>query len=240
VTRVVAPNQYSPIATRVTEGVRSPALSVRRDPWGVCVHTSGRGVVSIAKQEKRSPLAVALEHYLDSQNGSNGYMWGGPAYVIDHDGTRHQIAPDDAYTHHAGSQNRPAYLSGHWEAKCSGAALAAWRKAWPGHRHPYSLFPSKSPNADYIGIEMIPVGAGFGVPMRLGLLFTREQHESVAMLSRDIGMRHGFPEGWARSPRLVGHEDVDLLERMDSHGGWDPGCLRAQPYFDFAFVRAAV
>ncbi len=57
------------------------------------------------------------------------------------------------------------------------------------------------------------------------------------MLCADIGKRHGFPDGWQHTSRLVGHEDVDILERMDSHGGWDPGYLRAQPYFDFRYVR---
>jgi hypothetical protein len=38
---------------------------------------------------------------------------------------------------------------------------------------------------------------------------------------------------------LVGHEDVGLLDRMDKNGGWDPGALRAAPYFDMARVRRA-
>lgn len=240
-TRVISQAQYSSLAIRITMGVRDPALSVGREVFGALVHTTGRGVVAQAAREKKKPIDVALEIYLESQNGSNGYLWGGPAYVVDHDGKRYQIAPDDALTAHAGSQNRPAYFTGHWEAKCSGATLRAWRAQWGAkYKHPYELFPSKSPNRDYVGIEMIPCGSGFGEPMRPGLLFTRDQHDSVAELCRDIGQRHDLPEGWHSTSRLVGHEDVDILERMDSRGGWDPGYLRVDPYFDFAYVRAGI
>lgn len=232
--------QYSPLAARVA-GVRDPKLAVDRgEAWGALLHTTGRGIVAEAAADKRTPLEVALEKYIEMQNGSQGYKWGGPHYVIPHDGKAHQIAPDDALMAHAGGGNRPAYLSGHWKGKCSGATLAAWSKAWPKHAHPYALFPSKSPNHDYVGIEMIPCGAGFGYPMRPGLLFTKEQHDSAAALVAELGVRHGWPAGWQHTSRLLGHEDVDILERMDSHGGWDPGYLRAQPYFDFDYVRAAV
>lgn len=231
---------YSPLATRVTDGVRDPALARLREVFGALLHTTGRGVVAQAKAQKRRPIEVALDVYIDSQNGANGYYWGGPAYVIDHDGKRYQIAPDEAVTAHAGGGNRDAYMSGHWEAKCSGAALAAWRTRWPTYKHPYQLFPSKSPNVNYVGIEMIPIGYGFGSSMRPGLLFTKEQHDSAAELVADIAARHGFPDGWHKTSRLLGHEDVDILNRMDSHGGWDPGALRQQPYFDFAYVRGRI
>lgn len=237
----VTDRHRSPIAVQETDGVRDPKLAADRgDPWGLLAHTTGRGVVAQAKAEHRDPLEVAIEIYCESQNGSNGYLWGGPHYVIAHSGSIHQIAPDNALTAHAGSGNRPAYLSGHWEAKCSGATLAAWRKQWPGRRHPYALFPSRSPNHDYVGVEMIPCGAGFGEPMRPGLLFTKEQHDALAMLGHEMGQRYQWPAGWAKTSRFVGHEDVDILERMDSHGGWDPGWLRAEPYFDFQYVRDAI
>lgn len=236
---------YSPLAVRVTDGVRDPASATLRKVFGALLHTTGRGVVAQAKQQKRTPLDVALETYLDSQNdpdGDQGYKWGGPAYIIDHDGKRYQIAPDEARTHHAGNSknNRAAYISGHWTAKCSNATVNAWKSRWPQYSHPYQLFPSKSPNWDYVGIEIVPCGYGFGQPMRPGLLFTKEQHDSAAELAADIAARHGFPAGWQRTSRLAGHEDVDILERMDSHGGWDPGFLRAAPYFDFAYVRARI
>jgi N-acetylmuramoyl-L-alanine amidase len=231
----------SSLATQV-KGVRNPKSAIDRGkPYGALYHTTGRGIVTEAKADKKTPLAVALETYIASQNGSNGYFWGGPHYVIDHDGSRHQIAPDNALTAHAGGDNRSAYLSGYWETKVSPATLAAWRKQWwPRYKHPYSLFPSKSPNHDYVGIEMIACGAGFGTPMRAGLLFTKAQHDSAIALADDLAQRHGWPKGWAKGARLVGHEDVDILNRMDARGGWDPGWLRAKPYFDFGYVRGAV
>ncbi len=86
---------------------------------------------------------------------------------------------------------------------------------------------------------MIPIGDGFGGdPMAPGLLFTRAQHESALGLAIDAGNRHGFPDGWRATSRLLGHEDVDPIERSDVGGGWDPGFLRVSPYFDLGFVRA--
>jgi N-acetyl-anhydromuramyl-L-alanine amidase AmpD len=76
--------------------------------------------------------------------------------------------------------------------------------------------------------------------MRPGLLFTEAQHRALVALGRDLAARHGWPAGWGRTPRLVGHEDVQLLERQDAGGGWDPGALRAKPYIDFEFIRARV
>lgn len=233
----------SPLAIQVP-GVRDPKLAMDRGvPFGALLHTTGRGVVALAQREKSTPLAEAIKTYIDGQNGSMGYFWFGPHYVIDYDGKRYQVAPENAFTAHAGNQhgNRAAYMSGHWTAKCSGTALTAWRKAWPTYQHPYQLFPSTTPNHDYVGIEMLPIGSGFGgTPMRPGMLFTKDQHESAAELVKDIGTRHGWPDGWWKSSRLAGHEDVDILERMDTHGGWDPGSTRDQPYFDMPFVRSRV
>jgi hypothetical protein len=234
--------QYSPLATKVA-GVRDPQLARIRDVWGVLLHTTGRGVVALAQTHKTTPLEEAIKVYIAGQNGSQGYYWFGPHYVIDYDGKRYQIAPENALTAHAGGGNREAYLSGHWTAKCSATTLSAWRKQWPSYQHPYALFPSMSPNHDYIGVEMLPIGSGFGgTPMRPGLLFTKDQHDSAAELAKEIGLRQGFHDGWHKSSKLAGHEDVDIIERMDpsGHGGWDPGWLRDQPYFDFAYVRSRV
>ena len=54
--------------------------------------------------------------------------------------------------------------------------------------------------------------------------------------------RHGWPAG-APGPRLVGHEDVQPIERCDLQGaglgGWDPGARRSRPFWDDAYVREA-
>lgn len=243
---------YSPIATKVA-GVRDPAApsheTLSRGVWGFLLHTTGGGVTDQAKRERRKPIDVAIEIYIKSQNGSNGYPWGGPAYCIDFDGTIYQIAPDEIMTYHAGSSrhdaqgrtNRDRYIDGSWKTTVPKAAVNAWCAKWQGAAHPYSLFPSRSPNVDFVGCEMIPIGDGFGgTPMGPGLRFTDAQHRAAIALAIDVGTRHSFPAGWAMSSRLLGHEDVDPIERSDAGGGWDPGFLRASPYFDFNYVRAGV
>lgn len=236
---------YSPLARKVP-GVRDPIVKgfIARKPWGYLLHTTGGGVTPLAKQKWRgltTPLDVALAIYIDAQNWGNGYPWGGPGYVIPHDGSIHQIAPDNARTEHAGSGNRTLYHSGAWTARVSAETVKQWKKRWPTTKHPYAMFPAMTPNIDYIGCEMIPIGDGFGgAPMRPGLRFTLAQHDAAIALGLDFGKRHGWPSGWADTWRLVGHEDVDPIERSDKLGGWDPGFMRAVPYFDFDYVRRGI
>lgn len=228
----------SPLARQAA--VRDPRDAPRRGvPWGFLIHTTGGGVTDLAKKRGERPIDVALRVYVGAQNGDNGYLWGGPHYVCEHDGTIHQIAPDDAMTAHAGGYNRGRYFDGSW-APVFPEATARWRKQWPAYAHPYELFPSTSPNHDYIGLEMIPCGDGFGRPMRAGLRFTQEQHDVAIRLAHDRARAHAWPAGWQRTSRLLGHEDVDPLNRADRGGGWDPGFLRAAPFFDFEYVRRAV
>jgi hypothetical protein len=240
----------SPLAQQAA-GVRDPKDAPRRKPWGFLLHTTGGGVTDMAvyekvngKRQRRAvplpPIEVALDVYIGAQNGDNGYLWGGPHYVIPHDGSIYQIAPDDAATAHAGGQNRLRYFSGSWESAFP-STTEEWKRVWGAKfAHPYMLFPSKSPNADYIGCEMIPCGDGFGTPMRPGLRFTKEQHDAAIKLAHDCGLRHGWPAGWMQSSRLLGHEDVDPLNRSYPSGAWDPGFLRPDPYFDFDYVRSVV
>jgi hypothetical protein len=74
--------------------------------------------------------------------------------------------------------------------------------------------------------------------MRAGLRFTRAQHDTVAAPAIDIVDRNGWPSGeeWWRTPRLLGHEDLKPISRHDKGGGWDPGYLRDEPYFDWSYV----
>lgn len=231
--------QRSPIAVQVP-GTRNTKDGTIRDPWGYLIHTTGGGITAKAKKEKRTPIDVALDVYINSQNGSNGYLWGGPGYVLDHDGTLYQLAPDNVLTNHCGGPNRQRYRNQSWRNIVSATAAQRWDDQWRalGFDDPYDLFPSKTPNRDYVGLEMIPCGDGFGTPMRKGLRFTAAQHDAAVKLGRDLGARHGWPISWARTSRLVGHEDVDIIERDDAKGGWDPGYLRADPYFDFEYVRS--
>lgn len=243
--------------------VLDPKHAPTRAPWGMMVHTTGSGVTSLARKEAmaeakraqaagvdprptRSPCDVALDVYRSSQKkkrrDGKSYVFGGPGYVVDYDGTIWRMAPDTANTAHCGGKDRSRYLSGAW-AKVDGmtATVAAWWKQWSTRSNPYSLFPSTSPNVDYIGVEMVPIGDGFGGdPMAPGLRFTRAQHDAVITLGRYLREAHAWPLVWAGTGRLVGHEDIQPLNRHDKRGGWDPGYLRAAPYFDFAYVRKAL
>ena len=236
---------YSPLAIRVA-GVRDPELGMPCEKDGLLVHTTGSGVTALAKKQGREPLEVAIETYIKSQNGEiNPYKWGGPHYVCNYDGKLYQVAPDNVKTAHCGSRSekyphgtRDYYLDGSWVRMLPVVVVAAWREQWPGHPHPYSLFRSHDPNDNYVGIECIPIDDGFGAaPMGPGLRFTAAQHNAVAELGKDLAARHGWPTGWHKTGRLVGHEDVDPLNRSDKLGGWDPGWLRPRPYFDFEYVR---
>lgn len=74
--------------------------------------------------------------------------------------------------------------------------------------------------------------------MRPGLRFTQAQHDTVAELAVDVARRNAWPadEEWWRTPRLLGHEDLTPIARCDRNGGWDPGALRDEPYFDWEYV----
>jgi N-acetyl-anhydromuramyl-L-alanine amidase AmpD len=117
-----------------------------------------------------------------------------------------------------------------------------WGERWPGYANPLDLLPgSKFANAPYVQIEMIPCVYGgkrkdLPAPLAPGLRFTRAQHDAVAALYVDLAKRHSWPAEWWRTPRVVGHEDVTPASRHDKNGGWDPGFLRAQPYFDWPHV----
>lgn len=233
----------SPLAQQVPGGLE-PSTAYIRKPWGMCVHTTGRGVVESARRTGRAPEDVAIRIYLKSQRGElHDYRWGGPTYLIDHGGAIYQMAPDRCLTAHAGSTDRPHYLDGSWAHRATPATLRHWRAAWPGHRSPQHLYPAKSANISYVGVEVIPLGAGLGgAPRARGELFALAQYEALARLGRDLAARHGWPDDWARGPRLVGHEDVQPLRRQDSGGGWDPGHLRepGRRYFDLEVLRGMI
>jgi hypothetical protein len=222
-----------------------------RTVWGLLLHTSGRGIPTKARAQGKTPIAVALDVYTRSQDGRlHPYTWGGPSYILDLDGTIHQLAPDSIFTAHAGGPDAATYRKAGWERargvglqgnRMAPAFSAAWHAQWDDFAQtPIKLCPHGDPNVDYVGVEMLPVGAGFGLPLRPGLLFTQASHDAIAAFARDFGRRHAFPPGWEFTPRFLGHEDVQPLQRGDARGGFDPGYLRAAPYFDFAYVRARV
>lgn len=197
-------------------------------PWGVLIHTTGRGVLASAALRRKTPMEVAIKTYIDMQFGSEGYKWGGPTYVIDGGGNIAQLAPDDVLTNHCGGPNRSKYFSGEWTKLVSPKTLELWTELWAPFQHPYQLFPSRSPNEDLVGIELIPtITAGY----------TASQIDALVKLVHDIGARNRFPRGWHQTCRLVGHEDVDPISRSDRGGGYDPGALRDKPRFDWVSLR---
>src|SRR3990172_9756873 len=123
----------SPLATQVAH--RSTAIA-RRKPWGLLFHTTGRGIPSSAAKKGLSTVAVALAWYRRSQDGVNGYSWGGPTYVLGHAGDLYQIAEENILTNHAGGPDRDRYNSGEWTSLLSPEMVARWRGQWPGRQAP--------------------------------------------------------------------------------------------------------
>lgn len=248
-------SNISPLATQVLgrqDGIRT------RAPWGAAVHTTGGSITEDARllevDADEHALDVYVHGYVDAkghkrqgaQFGGLGFPWGGPSYLIGHRAI-YQMASDTTRTSHVGSitedkvDRREQYLSGQWRQLASPMAVACWEHQWPGHDNPQDLFPDKRPNDSYVGIEMIPCGDGYGerwTQRSAQLRFSEAQHQWLAELLLDIAERHGWPADWSKGSRVVGHEDVGLLDRSDDGGGWDPGWLRAFPYIDFAWVRA--
>ena len=229
-------NPLSPLAAVRAGSPFAASHGKRKEPvYGLVVHTTGSGVPAKALKNRRGALETAVEIYERGPNAAH--------YVIAHDGVIAQILPDDVIGWHVGggAAKREQYLSGAWEQACAPAAVAAWKRAWPGVKSPQHLFPGTSVNAIYVGVELIPTIKGLGTPSPTsGGVFTEKQYLALVALGTDLAQRHGWPALWARTPRLVGHEDVGLLDRHDAGGGWDPGTLREHPVFDFERVRKAL
>lgn len=211
--------------------IQSPARRKRWrtiEPWGLVVHTSGRGIVGRAEKQRVPPLALALAWYRRR---------GGVHYVIGYDGTIHQMLDDDRRGAHVGISltERATFLSGRWLRK--GAlppkAVALWQARWPAYKSPQHLYPTQSPNGCYLGVELVPLAER---RRENGLWFTDAQHGAVRDLATDIEIRHRFPGNWRTTPRLVGHEDIDAFGRWDPGGGWDPGAMRQKPRFDWGRI----
>ncbi len=215
---------FSPLAIRahklVGHGKRKGKVH------GIILHTTGSTIVSKAKAAKVDALKYVVDHYLASDLG--------PTYVIGHAGTIVQVADEDKVTWHAGvkKDELQAYLTGTWRTKVK--AHKQWDDTWNKHGvyDPRVLAGAGERdflgvNEHFIGIEMPPL-----VPTpKEGLRFTAEQHEAAGRLCADIMARRGLL-GIAAHRVVLTHEDVNPLARFDKAGGWDPGVLRAEPYFN--------
>lgn len=197
-------------------------------PWGLMLHTSGRGIVARADRNRVPPIVLALTWYK---------LKSGVHYLIGYDGTIYQMLDDNRRGAHVGVSmlQRLSYLSGRWlrSKNLSTKAIALWLRRWPGYKSPQHLYPTRSPNSCYIGVEMIPL---MEPDENTGLWFTPEQHCAARALADDIGQRQGWPEDWKETPRLVGHEDISAFTRWDKNGGWDPAGMRDTPRFDWSKI----
>lgn len=214
----------SSLARRVPHPQVARARS--RSLWGVVVHTTGRGLVQRAMDRRRLPLDLAIDLYCAA--GANG-----PHYVIGSAGETVAVCDELLCARHAGidDDERQAYATGLWSAHLSSEGLELWAKRWPGATSPLDLFPAGPVNDQYIGIELIPCARR---EIHNSTLFTDAQYEALNALLSDIEKRHDLI---LDGSRLVGHEDINPLRRWDDHGGWDPGAVRAQPYFRWELLR---
>lgn len=195
--------------------------------FGVLVHTTGVGVLSKAEEWGCTPIKAAERIY--TERGASFAH-----YVIGQDGTIVQIADEREMAWQSGmpKEQRQLYKSGAWEKMVTARGLELWKKRWPGIPNPSELYPSGSPNNDYIGIEMIP---------NKNTLFSATQLEvALPSLAADIIHRHSMDFDGTMQPTLLGHEDIEPLERWNKQGGWDPGTLRDTPKFEWQSVYKIV
>lgn len=210
------------------------------NPYGVLVHTTGDGLARKCLDDAgaRDHLEIAAEVY--------GNMKEGPHYCIAPSGAVVQFRQPTEIAYHAAvsEPDRAAYLSGAWElnGRTPKAIVDWWKLQWPGFKSPQHLYPAKSPNQSYIGVELIPCGVYqrntwtpiMGTPATPKSRFTAEQYTTLAALCSVLGREHSWPVGWWNTPRLAGHEDVDPKDRP----GWDVGVYHG--WFSRSLLRGMV
>jgi len=212
--------------------------------FGLVVHTTGGGLPAKALKRNENPVDTAVNFY-NTNHGTH--------YVIGWDGDLVQIATEDMVANGVGVTNKDPKINQilsvarGWENDLPKAMVDRWKKRWPKYKTPLQLFPTKYANSCYVHVECIPCIfyeanklITSATPMGGSLRFTEAQHKKVAELACDIAKRNGWEGEWWKTPRLVGHEDITPVSRSTSTGGWDPGWLRATPYFDWDFVYSEI
>ena len=231
-------------ASRQWSGPRRPE-GWQRSVYGLVVHTMGGSLPCKAVSAGQDPVQRAVDYYFGSHGTHYVCGWGGiPG------GELLQLADEMLQANGVGmADQRAAVAAGSWEDDLPTGLVDAWHERWPAASDPMALLPgTRTANAPYIHLEMVAAvvpwcddGAGLPgavpPPMREGLRYTRAQHDAVAELACDIALRHEWPDRWWTTSRLLGHEDLAPINRHDKVGGWDPGALRAEPWFDWAYVR---
>lgn len=232
-------------AARQWDSVDRPAGWIGK-VYGLVVHTTGGGLPASAKDKRIYHTVRAVDYYSQSHGCHYVNGWRGVA-----GGDLLQVANEREQANGVGvGDQRRSIDQGRFKKDLPAAVLAQWRARWPRVEHPLRLLPgTRTANSCYVHVECVPCVFQHNkrlvtdaTPMRPGLRFTQAQHEAVALLVCDIARRNGWPlqEKWWRTPRLLGHEDLTPYNRHDKVGGWDPGGMRATPYFDWDFVYTMI
>jgi N-acetylmuramoyl-L-alanine amidase len=184
---------------------------------GLCVHTTGSGPATKARKAGTSPAQIALDYYV---RGREGF----PHYLIDYNGTIRAICDEAHVAWHAGWAQR-----GGKQRWTSWVPPTWWSGVWRPRniRTPADLLPTSAvdPNSVYIGVELLGDPTGWG--------FTDLQYGALARLIVDVFRRHRIPLSQPPNPRLLGHEDLEPVDRANAQGGWDPGAHRTVPKFSW-------
>ena len=202
----------------------------RRSVYGLVVHTTGRSLPKRALEAGQTPLKRAVDYYTrESVRGCH--------YVIPYDGQIFQIANEDEQAWGVSFSEQRESIRNGWEKDLPLSLVKRWRDRWPEYEHPGKLLPgTRTVNSCYVHVECIPVIPETRGDISPDTLFTRQQYRAVAHLAMDVAYRNDWPGEWWKTPRLVGHEDLTPITRHTKLGGWDPGFLRAKPYFDWCVV----
>lgn len=211
--------------------------------YGLVVHTTGGSLPSRALKNGEKPHDVAIDYYLASHGTHYVCGWEGVE-----GGQLVQVASENQQANGA-SVTAQIESGADWEDDLPASMVARWkaRWEWEGVDGPSDLYPTKYANSCYVHVEMPPCVFNHGSklytaaePMAKGLRFTKAQHDGIVALSVDMAQRNGWPDFWWESGRFVGHEDISPVTRHVKLGGWDPGALRASPWFDWDYVVAGV
>lgn len=222
---------------------------------GLVVHTTGSGLPSRARKDGIYPTVAATRYYQRSHGTHYVMGWRGV------DGDLVQVANERERATGVGTrETREAIklLRDQWGRDLPASFVQRWRSWWKhaNATNPLDLFPGTWANNVYVHVEMPPCrfhhqgklvlgmmqDGTEAQPRRtnnadIGLRFTQAQHDGIILLALDLARRYEWPDQWWLTGHLVGHEDLSPHTRTVKSGGWDPGHLRAKPYFDFGYVR---
>ena len=232
---------WSSLATKVSV---PRDVTNRQSPKGILVHSTGSGIVESAHTVGADPLEFAISFYTNKKNNFAHYL-------IGHKGEIVQIAADTEKAWQAAWKpwEEQAYKDRTWVRKWAKDYAdnvvsvdidfyGHWQNRWwfvnefraEALNSPIDLVTivsgkTSSPNATYIGIELLDAKP-----------FHKEQYDALAKLTIDLGLRWAIPitgnlpgQAFLPNPWLCGHEDLCPARRYKKVKGslvgvgWDPG-----------------